>query len=228
MTAPAAARVPPQARAALVRLEDVEFHPRNVRRDLGDLRELTASIARYGVMQPIVVEVHGKKLRLRAGHRRVAAARLAGLTRVPGMVHEHALDDDEWTLQALHENYHRRGLDGDELRDACRRLVDLGVTRARIAEDLGVHVTTVANWLRDPQPQGERPYKDDYARRKAAGTGKQIRQTAIGTFAAAWRERAAAGDVTVEQLLDALDRVAELGRIGDALPPVHPPEAADG
>lgn len=64
-------------RVGLVKLTDIVFHPHNVCRDLGDLRSLTASIARHGVMQPVVVEEYGDHVRLRAGHRRVAA-RAAG------------------------------------------------------------------------------------------------------------------------------------------------------
>lgn len=64
-------------RVGRVRLDAIDFHQHNVREDLGDLRDLTASIRRFGIMQPVVLEQRGDRLRIRAGHRRVAAARLA-------------------------------------------------------------------------------------------------------------------------------------------------------
>ena len=45
------------------------------------LSELAASISRHGVLQPIVVSQDGAGYELVAGHRRVLAARLAGMTR---------------------------------------------------------------------------------------------------------------------------------------------------
>lgn len=72
-----------EARAAVVVLDRIVFHPSNIRRNLGDLRQMTASIELHGVLQPVVLERYGDYLRVRMGHRRVTAARLAGLKKVP-------------------------------------------------------------------------------------------------------------------------------------------------
>ncbi|MFB7798966.1 ParB N-terminal domain-containing protein [Isoptericola sp. NPDC056134] len=69
--------------AGNVRLDLIQFHPHNVRVDLGDLRDLAASIKEFGVLAPVVLEQRGEMLRVRNGHRRVAAARNAGLERIP-------------------------------------------------------------------------------------------------------------------------------------------------
>lgn len=134
-------------RAGLVKIADVDFHPHNVRRDLGDLRSLTASIVRYGVMQPVVVEEYGERLRLRAGHRRVVAAGMAGLSRIPAVVHGVALDDDEWLIQAVEENVKRRDLTARERVDAVAAMRDFGCTWAGIADTFGVSVATVRRWM---------------------------------------------------------------------------------
>lgn len=130
----------------MVRLDQVVAHPHNVRRDLGDLRSLTSSIIRYGVMVPIIVERYGQQLRLRAGHRRVTAARLAGVYRVPAIIHHEALDEEEWLIASVQENYQRRDLDANERRRCVTRLRDLGLTWRGIAEAFGVTEATARSW----------------------------------------------------------------------------------
>ena len=61
-------------------------HPANVREDLGDLDELAASIRSHGILQPVVVQPNPAEpgtFLILAGHRRTAAAALAGLSTVP-------------------------------------------------------------------------------------------------------------------------------------------------
>jgi ParB family transcriptional regulator, chromosome partitioning protein len=53
-------------------------HPGNVRDDLGDLDELTASIRQVGVLEPLVVVPTDEGHRIVTGHRRKAAAIAAG------------------------------------------------------------------------------------------------------------------------------------------------------
>lgn len=192
-------------RIASVRLDQVRFHTHNIRRDLGDLRTLADSIRRFGVMQPIVVENHGDHLRLRAGHRRVAAARLAGLARVPAVIHDDALDDDEWLVHSVQENVMRRGIDDDERRDAITALRELGCTWSGIADTFGVSAATVQNWLKPKE------YRNHHE-------GRRVKASTVRSFAAAWREHADRHTVTVIDLLDALDALAKEGRLADALP----------
>lgn len=136
-------------RVGLVKLTDIVFHPHNVRRDLGDLRSLTASIVRHGVMQPVVVEEYGDHVRLRAGHRRVAAAQLAGLYRIPAVIHRAALEDDEWLVQAVEENVKRRDLNTRERLDAITAMRRFGCSWSGIADTFGVSTATVQRWMAD-------------------------------------------------------------------------------
>ena len=136
----------PAPRVGRVPIDVCDVHPHNIRRDLGDLRSLTESIRRYGIMQPIVVETRGERLRLRAGHRRLAAARLAGLDRIPAIIHGQALDNDEWLVHSVQENVIRRGLDSKERADVVHALRAEGMTWDGVAETFGVSVTAVRNW----------------------------------------------------------------------------------
>src|SRR5438093_12547747 len=54
--------------------------------DPAGIEELTASIRRHGVLQPIVVSRKGETYELVAGHRRVAPAPAAGKTPLPAVL----------------------------------------------------------------------------------------------------------------------------------------------
>lgn len=219
-------RAPVQPRIAMVRVEDVVFHPSNVRVDLGDLRDLADSIQRIGLLQPIVVEVYGSVLRLRAGHRRVAAARLAGVTRLPAVIHPEPLAEADWVLHALHENTKRRGLDPAERAAALKRLKQLGRSTTEIARHLGVSEGTIRNWaagveatVAAPEPDDDTPagghqvprFRDKAPIRPRKSIGTPV----LARFTRTWRDYPAA---TLDTLLAALDRLAETGRVTDALP----------
>lgn len=171
---------------ALVRLDQVVFHPHNVRQDLGDLRALTASIKRHGVMQPVVVEKHAGRLRLRAGHRRTAAARLAGLARIPAVIHDEALEEDEWLIASVQENVHRQQLSKEERRRTVQALLDLGCTRTGIAEAFGVTVSAIGSWLQDDVDRANKQRASQQLRGWKDGrlTGPKVR-----ALVAEWRER---------------------------------------
>lgn len=138
-----------------VRLDQIRFHPHNIRRNLGDLRGLRDSITRFGVMQPVILEHHAGGLRLRAGHRRVAAARLEGLTHIPAVIHPEPLDDRWFLVHAVQENVMRRQLDHADRRRTVQALRSLGCSWTGIAEAFGVSAQTVASWGRD-EPRANR------------------------------------------------------------------------
>lgn len=186
-------------RVAKVPVDKVAFHPHNVRRDLGDLRPLAASIKRFGVMQPIIVEDYGDTLRLRAGHRRLAAARIAGLTRIPALVHDEALEDDEWLIASVQENVMRRGIDEHERRDAIRALRDLDCTWDGIADAFGASSKTVQVWGGYLTPN----------KRSKATLGRPLKVSTVRTFVQSWRD----ADATADEVLDALEQMTHTGRL---------------
>jgi ParB family chromosome partitioning protein len=124
-------------------------NPHQPRRHWDDalLEELAASIREHGVLQPVLVTETLDGYQLIAGERRVRAARLAGLERIPALIRQLAADDQ---LEiALVENLQRADLDPIEEALAYRQLIDeFGLTQERVAERVGRARTTVANTLR--------------------------------------------------------------------------------
>ncbi len=113
------------------------------------LVELAASIREHGVLQPLLVSVSGAggAYQLVAGERRLRAARLAGLTRVPVVVREAA--SGELLELALVENLQRRDLNPLEEAEAFRRLgEEFGMTQEAIAARVGRSRAAVANAVR--------------------------------------------------------------------------------
>lgn len=134
--------------ARVLRLALLDFHPSNVGRDLGDLRSLAGSINDNGILVPLDVETTtGGRYRLRDGHRRLAAARLAGIKTGPAIIHTDTLDEREWLLQSVEFNHRRKGYDEADQRRVASRLEALGVTRAGIAEAFGVSPNAIGRLL---------------------------------------------------------------------------------
>jgi ParB/RepB/Spo0J family partition protein len=132
---------------ATVPVDRIVPHTRNVRRDLGDLDELAASIKAMGVLQPLTVApLVGSDLGdwvLIAGHRRHAAAAKAGVAEVPCVVRTD-LNTQAKQLQAmLVENLQRTDLTVMEEADAYQQLELLGVKEAAIAKTTGRSRATV-------------------------------------------------------------------------------------
>jgi ParB family transcriptional regulator, chromosome partitioning protein len=114
--------------------------------DPAGLSELAASIARHGVLQPIVVSADGAGYELVAGHRRVLAARLAGKTTIPAVVRDEVGDRLEL---ALIENLQRADLNAIETARAYKLLMETyDLTQEQLAERLGKSRSSVANMLR--------------------------------------------------------------------------------
>jgi ParB family transcriptional regulator, chromosome partitioning protein len=111
-----------------------------------ELSELAASIARHGVLQPIVVSADGDGYELVAGHRRVLAARLAGKSTIPAVVRDEVGDRLEL---ALVENLQRADLNAIETARAYKLLMETyDLTQEQLAERLGKSRSSVANMLR--------------------------------------------------------------------------------
>jgi ParB/RepB/Spo0J family partition protein len=90
-----------------MKLKDIVIKA-NIRKDLGDLTDLAASIKEQGIIEPLVVYKDQGKTVLLAGHRRHAAAKLAGVEDVP--VHEIKVPEGQVQALQLAENLHREDL----------------------------------------------------------------------------------------------------------------------
>lgn len=185
----------PRKQVGMVPLSAITAHNNNIRRNLGDLRTLAASIARDGVLVPLVLERRGDRLRIRDGHRRYAAAQMAGLTRVPAIVHSEALEDREWCRQAVVINNHRREQDPTERAETIRRMQAAGMSNREVADAYGVTPQTVRTWLDGGQDKPQRKQPNVPPRRPLGW--KQV-----AAFASEWRAR---DDATVTDVLDALE-----------------------
>jgi ParB family chromosome partitioning protein len=126
----------------------VHPHPDNIRSELGDLEETAASIMAHGILQPLAVEpmpgIPGH-WRVIAGHRRLAAAKAAGLKVVPITVREP--DGAEPEELMLIENCHRRDLSVMDKAEAMGALKSKGYSVAKIAKSTGFAEGTVYSYL---------------------------------------------------------------------------------
>ena len=131
----------------LDRLTPNRFQPRTLI-DEAKLEELTRSIRRSGVIQPIIVRrLDGDTFEIVAGERRWRAAQQAGMLRVPVVVRD--VPDDKLLEIALIENLQREDLNPLEEAEAYRRLIDeYQLTQEEVAAAVGKDRATVANYVR--------------------------------------------------------------------------------
>ena len=142
-------RTPAQPGPTEIPLDRIRPNPDQPRRHFSEpeLATLAESIREHGVLQPIVVTELLDGFELVAGERRLRAARLAGLERIPAVIRQ--LDAAARLEVALIENLQREDLDPIEAATGFRRLVDeFGFTHERIAARVGRARSTVANTLR--------------------------------------------------------------------------------
>ena len=128
---------------------EIRPNPRQPRRDFppGELAELALSISQVGVLQPLTVRRTPGGWELIAGERRLRAAQLAGLPRVPCLPVE--ADSDASALLALVENLQRQDLTVWEEAAARRQLIDRHhLSQEEAAQRVGKSQSAVANKLR--------------------------------------------------------------------------------
>lgn len=125
----------------------IDPNPANPRRDVGDVSELADSIRAQGIRQNLLVTptLQGRYL-LVIGHRRLAAAKLAGLSRVPAVVAD--LSEREQRELMLVENSQRADLTVIEEADGYQGLLDLGVGVDEAAQRTGRSVSLVRRRLK--------------------------------------------------------------------------------
>ena len=116
------------------------FHPEA-------LSELSDSIRRHGILQPLSVRRTETGYELIAGERRLRAAQMAGLTEIPCILMQ--MDDRQSGMAAMIENLQRQDLDFIEEAQGISRLMEsYAMNQEQAARLLGKSQSAVANKLR--------------------------------------------------------------------------------
>jgi len=142
-----------------VEINKIRPNPEQPRHDFDDegLKELSKSIRKYGVLQPLLVSKVEEENRqglnvyyqLIAGERRLRAAKVAGLPHVPVIIRDD-LDEPKTNLEvALIENIQRKDLNPIEEAEAYERFSkEFNLTQKEIAEKVSKSREVVANAIR--------------------------------------------------------------------------------
>lgn len=134
---------------ATLEISKIKPNPGQPRKNFDEdaLSELSDSIAKNGVLQPILVRKKGSKYEIVAGERRYQAAKMAGVKEVPVVIKEVA-DEDVFKL-ALIENLQRSDLDPIEEARGFRQLLDeQDLTQEQLGEALSKSRSAITNSLR--------------------------------------------------------------------------------
>lgn len=128
-------------------------HPQNPRKDLGNLEELTASIKENGIYQnltviPVNEAVPGEepKYMVVIGHRRLEAAKRAGLQEVPCAIVRGLTETQQLQIMLL-ENMQRSDLTVYEQAQGFQQLLDFGMDIEDISQQSGFSKSTIRRRL---------------------------------------------------------------------------------
>lgn len=129
---------------------DILPNPNQPRRrfDYDELEGLAQSIRANGILQPLLVRsLENEKYELIAGERRLRAARLIGLTKVPCIVND--ISESDSAVFAVIENLQRQNLDYFEEAEALALLIsDYRMSQEELCKKLGKAQSTLSNKLR--------------------------------------------------------------------------------
>ena len=133
-----------------IQIERLHPHPKNPRKNIGDVSELAESIKNNGVLQnltviPWISELTGEgeegQYTVVIGHRRCAAAKLAGLEMLPCVIKE--MTPAEQLATMLAENVQRNELTPLEQAEGIQMMFDLGESVSDVVEKTGLSESTV-------------------------------------------------------------------------------------
>ena len=132
-----------------INLKDIKKNPYQPRKNIDDekLKEMLQSIREHGVIQPVLVRKVDQGYELVAGERRIRAAQLAKLEKIPAVIRD--FNENEMLEISLIENIQRENLNPLEEAEAYKRLMEeFGFNQEKIAERLGKSRPVIANTLR--------------------------------------------------------------------------------
>ncbi|MGB0453667.1 MAG: ParB/RepB/Spo0J family partition protein [Bacteriovoracaceae bacterium] len=135
----------------MVDVNEIQPNPKQPRKIFKsqDLQELSLSIKENGILQPIVISknLEGKGFYLIAGERRLRAAKMVGLERVPAFIKK--VTDREQLILAILENVQRSDLNCVEVALGYFQLMnEFNLTQEEVAKKLGKERSSIANHLR--------------------------------------------------------------------------------
>ena len=132
----------------MIPIDKLNAHPDNPRRHVGDVTELAESIRANGVLQNLTVVPYERdgasvpgQYTVIIGHRRMAAARLAGLEVVPCVIADMSYKEQISTM--LTENMQRSDLTVYEQAQGFQMMLDMGDTVDEIADKSGFSASTI-------------------------------------------------------------------------------------
>ena len=133
-------------RIRMVPLGKIDPNARQPRSELGDMKDLMASIKEKGILEPILVRPMDGRYEIIAGERRYMASKKLGLKEIPCI--EMDVEDSEAMEISLIENIQRKDLDVFEEADGLRALADIyQYNHAQIAEKIGKSRSTITETL---------------------------------------------------------------------------------
>jgi len=111
------------------------------------LKELSESIKRHGLLQPIIVVAKNDAYMLLAGERRLRASKLAGFTKIKAIVAD--IESKNLRELALIENIQREDLNPIELAIAYKELIEeYKITQEGLSEVIHKSRTQITNTMR--------------------------------------------------------------------------------
>jgi ParB family chromosome partitioning protein len=129
-------------RIRMIPIEKIDPNQQQARSELGDIKELMASIKQKGILEPIIVRPRHGRYEIIAGERRYIASKRLGMTEMPCI--EKHVEDNEAMEIALIENLQRKDLDAFEEADGLNALaVMYGYSHQDISKKIGKARSTI-------------------------------------------------------------------------------------
>lgn len=165
-----------KSKLQMIPTDKLHPHPDNPRKVIGDVSELAESIKANGILQNLTVVPNNDNwddFTVIIGHRRLAAAKQAGLTELPCAVVE--MTEKEQLSTMLTENMQRSDLTVYEQAKGFQMLIDLGDSVAEVVEKTGFKESTVRRRLKLAELD-EESFKDSQLRQPTLADYERLNQ----------------------------------------------------
>lgn len=165
-----------KSKLQMIAVDKLHPHPQNPRKVIGDVSELAESIKANGILQNLTVVPNNDNwddFTVIIGHRRLAAAKQAGLTELPCAVVE--MTEKEQLSTMLTENMQRTDLTVYEQAKGFQMLIDLGDSVAEVVEKTGFKESTVRRRLKLAELD-EESFKDSQLRQPTLADYERLNQ----------------------------------------------------